>query len=301
MTPGVLIVIVTFNSEAVIGDLLATIPAAAGDTPVECVVVDNSSTDRTVEVVRRYPQHQLVHAGNRGYSAGINTGVAAAISTSWPILALNPDLTLAPGAITAMVAALNSAPDIGIVAPRIVDATGRLQWSLRRDPSVLRAIGLGFTGRPLFSEYVRGRGHYSRATTADWALGAALLTSRECHNDLGGWDESFFLYSEETDFCLRAGDRGWRTILTPDATAMHIGGGSGQSPRIYSMQSLNRVRLFARRHGRLHTAAFYVVTVIGEASRVVRGRPSSRRALRDLVLVKGRPAELNCGSSLIPR
>ncbi len=135
----------------------------------------------------------------------------------------------------------------------------------------------------------------------DWALGAVLAVARECHEDVGGWDDSFFLYSEETDFCLRRADRGWSTQFVPGSVVTHIGGGSGRSDRTHVMQIVNRVRLYARRHGRAAVSL-----------------PGPQRAERDLLArarapaVPGcgagpaaargrRPAELGCSDSLVPR
>ncbi|MFX3745782.1 glycosyltransferase family 2 protein, partial [Streptococcus suis] len=80
-----------------------------------------------------------------------------------------------------------------------------------------------------------------------WLVGAILLVSRECFDALDGLDESFFLYSEETDFSLRAKEAGWATVYTPRAGAVHVGGGSGESSTTHTMKILNRVRLYRRR------------------------------------------------------
>ena len=281
---AVTIVIVTYNSEQVIGDLLDTLPAALAGQRAEVIVVDNSSTDRTVPLLAERPADGLdlrvVVEPNRGYAAGLNAGVGHARGTG-PILALNPDTRLAPGAVAALLRGLT--PGVGIVAPRILNADGSLFWSQRRQPSLLRSLGLGRTGWAVFSEEVREPARYDRAATPDWALGAALLVSRACHERLGGWDESFFLYSEETDLCLRARDAGLRTAFVPDAVVTHLGGASGRSATTVAIEAINRVRLYRRRHGVARSAAFYGLAVLAELSRVLRGRSASRVALRGLL------------------
>ena len=124
---------------------------------------------------------------------------------------------------------------------------------------------------------------------------------RACNDALGGWDESFFLYSEETDYCLRARDAGWLTRYVPEATATHIGGQSGQSPRIHSMQILNRVRLYSRRHGPVASVAYWLLSIASELSWVLRGHRDSITAVRALLLPRSRPAELGVSDRLVPR
>ena len=292
------VVIVTYNSAHVVGDLLDSLPAALDGLTADTVVVDNSSTDDTVALLRRRSDCRVVEAPNLGYAAGINRGVAESRGNG-PILILNPDVRLEPGSVRALTTAL-AHPATGIVAPRVLDAQGRLVPSMRREPTLARNLELGGTHRAVFAEYVDDPAAYDRPRQCAWALGAALLVDRACHEQLGGWDESYFLYSEETDFCLRAGDRGWLTRYEPGAVVTHIAGQSGRSPRIHAMQILNRVRLYRRRHGAIASTAYYLLSVLSEISWVLRGHRDSRGALRALVWKPARPAELRLPDHLIP-
>lgn len=291
--------IVTYNSAHVIDGLLDSLPAALDGLTAETVVVDNASADTTVEIVQRRADCRLVEAPNLGYAAGINRGVAASTGTG-PVLVLNPDIRLAPGSVKAMVAAL-AQPRTGVVVPRVLDTDGRLVPSMRREPTWLRNLGLGSTGLPLFAEYVDDPAAYDRPQTCDWALGAALLVDRECHRQLVGWDASYFLYSEETDFCLRARDAGWLTRYAPTAVVTHIGGQSGRSGRTHAMQVLNRVRLYRRRHGLPAATAYYLFSILGEVSWLLRGNQHCRASIRALLLRSARPPELGLSTDLIPR
>ena len=303
MVDHLLAVAVTYNSEAVIGGLLDSLPAAMsdGDRTVEhtVVVVDNGSTDGTIKLVEDRPDVRLVRSTNVGYSGGLNRGVREAGEGATSILILNPDLRLAPGAVPAMLAALQQ-PGVGIVAPKVFGEDGELHRSLRREPSLLRNTGLAFTGRAALSEYVSDPAEYERGHRVDWALGAVLLMSRAAYDALGGWDESYFLYSEETDFCLRARERGFLTWYEPSAQAVHIGGGSGQSGTTHAMQIVNRVRLYRRRHGLPASYAYYGLTVLSELSWVARGHTKSKTSLRALVRPSRRPEQLGCGTRLLP-
>jgi GT2 family glycosyltransferase len=292
-------VVVTFNSAAHVGALLDSLPDASGGMPLDVVVVDNGSTDGTAELVEARGDCRVVRELNRGYAAGINAGVAV-VPDATQILILNPDARVRAGAIPALVAAMER-HGAGVVAPRIVDDDGRLFRSLRRAPTLGRASGLGFTGWPAVTEYVTDPGEYGTEHPVDWALGAALLVDARCHRELGGWDESYFLYSEETDFCLRAADAGWVTWYTPTAEVVHEGGGSGRSPQTHAMQIVNRVRLYGRRHTRPSAAVYYLLTVASELTWLARGNPSCRASLAALVRPSRRPAELAAGEALLPR
>lgn len=294
------VVVVSYNSGHVIERLLDSLPAGLGDVVADVVVVDNGSTDDSVAMLSARSDCTVVRCENHGYAAGINAGVAAAPRTR-AILVLNPDVELAPYAVPRMLAAL-AQPRVGIVAPRVRDDAGNLQFSLRREPTLFRALGLTRTALAVFSEHIGDPKAYDKAHIVDWAMGAALLVSRPCHDAMGGWDESFFLYSEETDFCLRARDGGYATLFVPTAEVRHTGGQSGQSPATHSMQVVNRVRLYRRRHGWLASVGFYVLILANEATRVMRGGgESSRRAVRDLMHPRRRPPELKASGGLIPR
>ena len=151
------------------------------------------------------------------------------------------------------------------------------------------------------AEYVVAPEEYEITQDADWLLGAVLLVSRECAVEVGAWDESFFLYSEETDFCLRAAAAGWHTRYQPRADAVHTGGGSGRSGRTHAMQILNRVRLYTRAHGGIASSAYYAIAVLSELQWLLRGNAVSRASLQALLRPSRRPPELGLGPGLIPR
>jgi glycosyltransferase involved in cell wall biosynthesis len=169
---------------------------------------------------------------------------------------------------------------------------------------VLRALGQALLGEraghiPLIGETVTRGGSYIHPVAADWATGAAMLISRQCLEAVGGWDESYFLYSEETDFALRARDAGFALRLAPDAGAVHLGGESESSPDLWSMLTVNRVRLYRRRHGR--AAVFAGAVALGEAIRSF-GTDAARHraALRALLRASARPFELQPGGDASP-
>lgn len=293
---SVAVVIVTYNSEACIGALLESL---VDNTYHSIVVVDNGSTDSTVQVVESQGSVRLVRSRNDGYAAGVNRGIQAEPGAD-AYLILNPDVVVGRGLVEGLVGALDD-DTVGIAVPRVLGPDGHRQDSLRREPSILRAAGMNWTGIGLFSEYVSGDDQYRVSRDADWALGAALLIGRECLDAVGPWDESFFLYSEETDFCLRARDQGWRTRYVPEAVVTHLGGGSGRNDVTHTMQVVNRVRLYARRHSSFAAYTYFALNVASELSWIVRGRHESKASVLGLIRPSRRPPELGCSRSLLPR
>lgn len=292
-------VVVTHNSMAVLDALLDSMPAAMAGIPYRTAIVDCGSSDETVQHASARGDCVVIPSRNVGYAAGINRGVTA-LAGEGPILVLNPDVRLGPGSVRELAIGL-AQPGTGITAPKVVEPDGTLSHSLRREPTLARALGLSRTGLPALAENFSSPADYARSHVVDWAVGAALLVSRDCYRRLSGWDESYFLYSEETDFCLRARDSGLATLYVPSAECCHIGGASGRSGRTHAMQVLNRVRLYRRRHGLTMSALYFASIVAAEVSRVLCGNPESLESLACLLSKRRRPAELGCSDRFLPR
>jgi N-acetylglucosaminyl-diphospho-decaprenol L-rhamnosyltransferase len=171
----------------------------------------------------------------------------------------------------------------------VLNTDGSLQPSLRRMPTVGRALAeavigghrAGRIGR--LGELITDPAAYAKAGEWVWATGAALLVSGEVVRALGDWDESFVLYSEETEYMLRARDRGWKLWYTPEAVVEHIGGDSGVNPKLAALLILNKVKLFRRRRGPIAGSAYYGAVLLGESVRAVRGKQISKASVAALM------------------
>lgn len=288
--PTVTVVVVTFNSAHLLPALLASLPAGLGDLPWRLAVADNDSGDGTVDTLRRLaPGATVIEMGrNAGYAAGINAAVAAA-GPGRATLVLNPDVRLAPGCVPELLRVLEEEEGVGIAVPRLVDGEGALVRSMRREPTLLRAaadalIGARRAGRfPLLGEVVTDPAAYEDQATADWAEGSTQLISADCMAACGPWDEGFFLYSEETEFHLRARDAGYALRYVPTAGATHLGGESTSSAFLWTLLVANRVKLFAKRHGIVLSVLYWFVLLVRESSRSLLGKATSRRAARALL------------------
>ena len=149
-------VVVTFNSQSHVAQLLDSIPDAMGDLSFSVTVVDNGSTDATLDLLASRADCQVVRSTNDGYAAGLNRGVRASPAAR-AVLVLNPDAVLDPGCVPAMLRVLDR-PGVGIVAPRVREEDGRLSPTLRRGPTMGRVGGLSFTGLKCFTERIEDPG-----------------------------------------------------------------------------------------------------------------------------------------------
>ncbi|TMR92191.1 glycosyltransferase family 2 protein [Nonomuraea basaltis] len=288
-SPRVAIVIVTYNSAPVLGGCLASLPEGAEGVRLAAVVVaDNASKDdslRLAEQAADLPVRPVQVGRNAGYAAAINTGIAALdLHELDAIFVMNPDCRLRPGSLAVLCGALDR-PGTGIAVPRMVSTEGVLHHSLRRAPTVRGALAEALIGGRLagrigtLGEMIVDPSRYERPGPADWATGAAMLISVAALTEVGPWDESFLLYSEETEYALRAADEGWTLWYEPAAVVEHIGGEAKTSPMLAALLTVNRVRLFQRRRGRIATAGFYLAVLLGEAMRAAAGRRTARASV----------------------
>jgi GT2 family glycosyltransferase len=205
--------IVNTNSRELLLACLDTLPREAA----EVVVLDNASEDGSADAVReRFPDVRVLAQDFRaGFGANHNT-VIRATGGSY-VYVLNEDTTAADWAFDRIVAYLDAHPRVAALGPRLVYPDGRLQDSAWRFPTPLvSALGLLTVGK-LGVKQSGGDGPHA----VDWVMGAALVLRREALDEVGLFDEGFFLYSEEVDLQLRLRRAGWEVHYFPDATVVH--------------------------------------------------------------------------------
>ncbi|WP_167288663.1 glycosyltransferase family 2 protein [Nocardioides seonyuensis] len=287
----VVVACVTYNSASVIEPFLAALPAALVGVPgSRVVVVDNASSDDTVATIEEVaPWVTVVRApGNVGYAAGINLALRQCTARRG-VYVLNPDAVPSPGSVAHLLAVVEADPEVGIAVPTVLSEAGEVKFSLRREPTILRAAGEAVLGghraarHPWLGDQVRDSSKYVEGATADWATGAALFLSRAVLDAVGSWDERFFLYSEETDYALRARDEGFRVQLTTAASVTHPGGEMESSPELWTLVAVNRQRLYRKRHALVPSVVYWAVVLANESVRALLGRPRSRLATQVLL------------------
>src|SRR6187402_2616191 len=211
----VAVVVVTYDALPWIDRCLASV---AGE---EVVVVDNGSRDETVAVVRdRHPGVRVVEAENRGLGASWNIGIRE--TRSRYVLLLNADAWLLGEALARLVAFADTRPRAAVVGPRLLNADGTLQRSVRGFPTLWRLATEYFflrklaPGSRLLNAYYGGGFAHDEVRDVEWLMGAVLLVRREAVAEVGPADDAFFLFAEETDWCKRFRDRGWSVVFVPD-------------------------------------------------------------------------------------
>ncbi|MEI2726451.1 MAG: glycosyltransferase family 2 protein [Verrucomicrobiota bacterium] len=238
----VTVIIVTYNSASCIRECLASVIAQTNVT-AEIIVVDNASQDDTVNVVRSFGENVklVVNPDNVGFGRGCNQGFA--ISSGMFIYFLNPDARLIQNdALALLCRALQLHPNWGLVGTRVVSATGGDESAPAADyPGQFRAKN-GFARLP---------GNIA------WVIGASLFLRREVFGALNGFDPDFFLYSEETDLCLRLRKLGHEIGYAANVSVRHIGAVSEQGLDPYHTwtRKMNGIHLFWKKHYTLQDAA----------------------------------------------
>jgi GT2 family glycosyltransferase len=211
--PDVSISLISANSREL---LLACLESLHG-VEAEVVVLDNASVDGSAAAVReRFPAVRLIEQGYRaGFGANNNTVIRA--TSGRYVFLLNADTTSDNWGLDRMVVHLDANPGVAALGPRLVYPGGRRQASAWRFPTPgVAACGLVTLGR---CGVVQSTGSVTR--DVDWATGAALLVRRKALDEIGVFDEGFFMYSEETDLCLRLRRGGWRIQYFPGVTVVH--------------------------------------------------------------------------------
>lgn len=258
ITMRVSVVVVNWNVKELLQSCLASVLKESGSFPagsVEIIVVDNASSDGSAEMVReQFPQARLLaNAENRGFSAACNQAIAGC--TGDAVLLLNPDAELLPGSLGELAGWLERHPAAAAVGPRMLNADGTIQSSRRRFPTLATA----FLESTILQSYLPKLSHLSRyycldqpedhEQQVDWLVGACLLLRRKALQEVGPLDEQFFLYFEETDWCLRAKRAGWQIAYLPDAQVLHhYGQSSGQDLRLRHIYFTDSKCRYYRKH-----------------------------------------------------
>lgn len=264
--PDVSVVIVSWNTRDFTLACLASLPAAAASLGWEAWVVDNASADDSVAAIRReHPGTRIIaNDTNLGFAAANNQGIVACRGRY--VLLLNSDTVMPPGSLQSLVAFAEAHPRAGVVGPTLLNPDGSYQTGPTPFPSLwTETLSVTGVGRRLtYRGYPSVPARRARvARRADYVGGACMLARREAIDAVGLLDESYFMYSEEPDWCWRMQRAGWETWFTPVATVTHFGGQSTGQVRDAMVAALYRSKVrFLHRHrgtwSALSTAAVVV-------------------------------------------
>lgn len=231
------VIIVNWNTCELLRNCLTSIDEKAGDVNCEVIVVDNASSDGSVEMVENEFQHVILvkNQTNRGFASANNQGIA--IAKGRYVLLLNSDTIILDEAIAKTVRFADAHPRAGVTGCRVLNSDRTLQLTCFMYPSILNMlISYTYLNKLFSKSRFFGREQmrwWNRDDTreVDVVTGCYMLARREAIEQVGGMDEQFFMYSEETDWCYRFKEAGWQIMFTPDAKIIHLGGSSTEKVR----------------------------------------------------------------------
>jgi GT2 family glycosyltransferase len=265
--------VVTWNTrDLTVGALRRLVDSYPADL-LRLLVRDNGSHDGTAEAIAAAVPHAEVEAGedNLGFAGGMNRLLERS-EAPW-FLCLNPDAWPLPGGIQALLAAARRHERAAAVAPRLEQPDGTLEHSTHRFPSLRLAAAAAappsLIGRRLGDRMLlEGAWSHDRLRQVDWAVGAALLMRRSAIESVGGFDERFFMYAEDLEWCWRARRRGWEIWFDPTARFTHVGNASG-AQRYRARRSAayfrNTYRFYRREHGAAAMRVYRNLNLVGSA------------------------------------
>jgi GT2 family glycosyltransferase len=238
VTPALDVVVVSYRTPELLRACLRSLERRTGANQ-RLVVVDNAPGDRSADLVAaEFPDADLVEArGNIGFAAAANAGIAR--GTAPYVLVLNPDTEVPSETVDVLLALMETRPEVGICGCKLVRPDGRLDHAARRSfPTILGALG-HFTGVGRTTRAPRALAQYRApdvdAGPVDAVNGAFMLIRRAALEQVGGFDEGYWMYMEDLDLCFRFGQAGWVTWYESSVSAMHVkaaASGPHRSPRL---------------------------------------------------------------------
>jgi GT2 family glycosyltransferase len=259
------VVIVNWNTRALLVDVIDSLKATTHGTSLELIVVDNASHDGSVEALtQRHPDVRvIVNPENYGFARANNIGFRAARGLAYCLV--NTDVIALDGVIDTLWDYLRRHPTVGAVGPKTLDRGGRVRRNVRRFPSLRNALGDHLRLRHVLPAVFPGRAlplsSFESTHSAEVLSGCFLMVRREAVADVGPLDEGFFFYGEDTDWARRLHDGGWDCVYHPQARAIHFGGGStADYPVEYYLEMEKAdLRYWCKHHTR-RARAVYVAT-----------------------------------------
>lgn len=295
-------VVVNHDTRELLRECLASLRA---ESPAELVVADTGSRDGSADMVRReFPEAVLLaDGGNPGFGAAANRAVAACSSPF--VLLLNADTRVGAGTLQCLARYLRRNPRAALAGPRLVNPDGSPQVScfpflgtfqlmLEKTPAARWLARVP----ALRNHWLLSCSGHDRPRVVPWVLGAAMAIRREAFEAVGGFDPSYFMYSEEIDLCYRLKTAGWEVHFTPVGLVVHVGGAStGQRRPEMAVRRVASSKLFYRRHySRPRVLVLEAMIGAAMAGRLVRDRlrlalarePEARsRLAEDLAVWRG--------------
>jgi len=259
-TSKISIIIVSWNSSR---EIVACIDSiyAQNHVPCEVIVIDNASSDNTIELIKNYEKKLRFISNNHnlGFAQATNQGLALAAGNY--ILLLNPDTILQPEALHIMASFMESSPTVGALGPQLLNADGTIQPSCREFPRPAHFIweftGLArlFPSHPVFGSWRMGCFDHQSRREVDQPMGACLMVRKTAIDQIGPMDNIRFpMFLNEVDWCFRLRQSGWKIFFLPRARVTHLQGVSIKKARL--AMTVSSHRSLAAFFGKHHSGKF---------------------------------------------
>jgi len=262
---GLSVIIVNWNTKDLLCQCIDSLSQALQKIDAEVFVVDNGSTDGSVEVVReKFPNVGLIeNSVNVGFAKASNQAISGSGGHYW--LLLNPDTQVKEDSIERMISFMNAHPKAGVTGAQLLNADGSRQNSIANFPSLATELFNKSLLRWLFPEKFPGKErNYPGPVEVDSVIGACMLVRRVAAEEVGLLDEKFFLFLEETDWCYRMKKAGWKVYHIPQAEVVHFQGKSADAKKERARIEYYRSRYhyFRKHKGRLQVMVLFVGLII---------------------------------------
>ena len=264
--PDLSICILSYNTCDLLQACLQSLFASIVSISIEVLVVDNHSTDGTLEMLRsEFPDVRCMkNPDNLGYTRAMNQGLRSAVGRY--LVQLNPDTIVQPAAFDKLHEFMEAHPAVGIVSPKVLNSDGSFQYQCRRSAARPWDVVSYFTGlwrlfprNPIFGRYLMTYKDVDEIHPAEAVSGSCMVIRRDVVDQIGYLDEAFFAYQEDTDFCFRARQKGWQVYYAPVASIIHYGGHGGSRNQPY--RAIIEWHKSYLRYYRKHLASDYVFLI----------------------------------------
>lgn len=271
------IIIVNWNTRELLQDCLTSVYERTGDIEYEIIVVDNGSTDSSVEMVKKnFPLVNVIeNAENLGFARANNIGIKAGKGRY--ICLINSDITILDDCFGKLMKFMDSNPGAGMAGPKILNADLTIQHSCRHFPSIwnnlCQSLGLNhlFPKSAFFSDWIMDYWSHDSIRSVDALSGCFWMTRRKALEEVGLLDEDFFIYGEDLDWCKRFRKAGWDIVFYPEAEAIHLGGASSAAApvKFYIEMQKADLQYWRKHHGISGKIGYMAVILLRETIRTI--------------------------------
>jgi len=240
-TPDISVIIVNYNDRIHLKGCLSSLKETVGEIPSEIVIIDNQSTDGTPEWIRAHAPgvRLIVNTENVGFARANNQGISE--SRGKYILFLNTDTVLEPQAVALLLEELRSNKNVGAVGPALLHEEKEYQVSFGKSVNFFREVVQKLVLNPFYRFRLK-RGPNKRRV--GWLSAACLITRRDILDEVGYFDENFFLFFEDIDLCRRIRERGYELLYLPQARVYHLGGASTEGLKLFSRYHYRKSQIY---------------------------------------------------------